>query len=199
MADEHAGGIADPSLENRVGGRSVDARVHQQLDSLVKYVQARAELLETTRAGNRDPLVEWTEALVAVLMRGELATSPVQKDWDVAVGPQRVQVRYLANSEPRWVNEHRVESRPGVDWYALVVLERLLPSAVLAFPNGLTAICAALGKRHPDQDRVLQFGQASYETIMSDVSRFEQLGMRVWDLRVAVSEAQARGRDPEGR
>lgn len=116
----------------------------EQLDNLVRYVRARVELLGTVRPGNRDPLVEWTERLVAVLLDGDLAASSVQKDWDLSASGQLVQVRYLANSEDPWVNEHRVESRAGVDAYALVILESFLPSAVLVFPRDLTAICLAL-------------------------------------------------------
>lgn len=164
----------------------------EQLDNLVRYVHARRELLGTLRSGNRDPLVEWTERLVAVLLEGDLAASPVQKDWDLIVGDQRVQVRYLANSEGRWVNEHRIESRTGVDLYALVVLESLLPVGVLVFPNDLTAACLSLGKRHPQQTSVLQFTQGNFRAIMSNPEKFRGLGMHVFDLRGAVEEARAR-------
>jgi len=95
-----------------------DAALTHQLDNLVRYVAARVELLGGLRTGNRDPLVEWTERLVAVLLDGELATSPVQKDWDVRAGEDLIQVRYLANSEGRWVNEDRVQSKPGFNRYA---------------------------------------------------------------------------------
>ena len=46
-----------------------------------------------------DPLAEFAEWLVAALLEGTLAPSPVQAHWDVeAPGVGKVQVKYLANS-----------------------------------------------------------------------------------------------------
>lgn len=41
--------------------------------------------------------------------------------------------------------------------YALVLFEAFTATAVLMFPPDLTAIGAAMGKRHPDQGGTLQF------------------------------------------
>jgi len=159
-------------------------KFRQLLDALARYRTARVELLGGLRAGNRDPLVEWSERLVAELLGGTLAESVVQKDWDGQVGQEHVQVRYLANSPGRWVNEHRVTSLPGVDRYALVIFEAFVPVAVLVFPNDLTAVCAAIGKRHPDQDRVLQFTQANYRAIINNPERFRQLDVQIFTFEM---------------
>jgi hypothetical protein len=61
------------------------------------------------------------------LMGGHLAGSPVRAGWDVQLADGgNVQVKCLVNSasgEGPWVNEHLVRSVPGVDWYALVIIE----------------------------------------------------------------------------
>ncbi len=67
-----------------------------------------------------------------------------------------VQVRYLANSGPTWVNEHRASRIGGVVLYALVIFEAFVAVGVLVFPSDeLGPICAALGKRYPHQDSQL--------------------------------------------
>ena len=76
-----------------------------------RYVEARNALLAELNLGrnsNRDPLAEFAEWLVAALLEGTLAPSPVQAHWDVeAPGIGKVQVKYLANSgNESWVNEH---------------------------------------------------------------------------------------------
>lgn len=171
---------------NREGDRKManaDPGVQEMLIALARYRHARVELLGTLRPGNREPLVEWSERLVAELLGGTLAESAVQKDWDVKVDDQHVQVRYLANSPGPWVNEHRVTSLPGVDRYALVVFDAFVPQAVIVFPNDLTAVCKALGKKHPDQDRVLQFTQANYWAITRDPDGFNALGVETFTFQ----------------
>jgi hypothetical protein len=82
-----------------------------------------------------------------------VAPSPVQAAWDVQLTDgQKIQVKYLANTTPAagaWVNEHVVRSAPGVDWYALVIIEGFQVSGVAAFPAALAPICHALGKSTP--------------------------------------------------
>jgi hypothetical protein len=115
---------------------------------------------------------------------GRLADSPVQARWDVQLADgSKVKVKYLANSDSRtgaWVNEHLVRSVPGVDWYALVIIEGFQVSGVAAFPAAVGQVCRALGKRHPDQESTLQFGRRNWHAIRDDPDRFRALGVRVW-------------------
>jgi hypothetical protein len=87
-------------------------------------------------------------------------------------------VRYLANSGDTWVNEHLVDFRPGCDRYALLVVEDLDARSMLVFSReGLSAVCAALGKRHGDQDTTLQFTRANYRAIAAEPDRFGRHGV----------------------
>lgn len=72
-----------------------------------------------------------------------------------------------------------MRSVPGVDWYALVIIEGFQVSGVAAFPRTLGPICHALGKRHPDQDTALQFGHRNRLAVRDDPARFRALGMQV--------------------
>jgi hypothetical protein len=151
-----------------------------------RYVEARnALLLELNlgRSSNRDPLAEFSEWLVASLLSGALADSPVQAHWDVdAPEAGKVQVKYLANTgNKRWVNEHLVKVNAQMDSYAIVFFESLLPvSAVLLPARRLADVCAALGKRHPQQDTTLQLTRANYIRIISEPAVFRPLGARTW-------------------
>jgi hypothetical protein len=130
---------------------------------------------------NRDPLAEFAEAFVATLVGGSLATSRVQAGWDFETPDgSRYQVKYLANTTDSGVNEHCVRSMPGVDWYALVLIEDFTVAGVVAFPPDLTSVCAALGKRHPRQDVELQFTRVNWLAIRDDPQRFRALGVQVW-------------------
>ena len=161
-------------------------RVGELLGALEEYRAARQRLLEVLgpRQSNRDPLAEFAEHFVAALTGGSVAASPVQAGWDVQLaGGGKVQVKYLANSAVgagAWVNEHVVRSFPGVDWYALVIIEGFLVSGVAAFPAALGPVCRALGKRHPDQDATLQFGRRNWLASRDAPDRFRGLGMQVW-------------------
>src|SRR4051812_43189234 len=84
------------------------------LAALDEYRRGRQLLLNAMGCAdsNRDPFAEFGERLVAALLDGELASSRVQKGWDlIAADGDRVQVRYLANPANMWVNEHLVEFR----------------------------------------------------------------------------------------
>jgi hypothetical protein len=73
---------------------------------------------------------------------------------------------------------HRID---GVQLYALVLFETFSVTAVLVFPlDALTPICAALGKRHPRQDELIQFTRTNWWTIRNDTMRFQTLGITVW-------------------
>ncbi len=164
-----------------------EARVDELLSALQRYREARRALLDVLRRpqSNREPLTEWSEHLVAALLDGQLAPTPVHPGYDLTTPDhKRVQVRSLANVSGggvgAWVNEHRVTSLAGVDRYALVVFEAFKPVAVLVFPNHLAAINRALGKKAPDQESVLQFTRANYLAILADPDKFRQMGMTVW-------------------
>lgn len=166
---------------------SAPQRVAELLAALREYRAARERLLSVLgpRMSNRDPLGEFAEHFVAALMRGRLASNPVQAYWDIELPDgAKVQAKYLVNSaDPTtkaWVNEHLVRSLPGVDWYVLVIIEGFRVSGVAAFPPGLSPICQALGKKHGDQDTTLQFGRRNWLAIRDDPARFRSLGMRVW-------------------
>jgi hypothetical protein len=160
------------------------ARTAALLAALDAYRPARAAFLAALGLpeSNRDPFAELGERLVAALTGGRIATSRIQVAHDLVLGDgTTVQVRYLANPAGSWVNEHVVHNRPGVDRYALVLLEAFTVVGVLAFPTGrLAAIGQALGKRHPRQDETLQFTRRNWWTIRDNPNQFRSLGMQVW-------------------
>lgn len=75
----------------------------------------------------------------------------------------------------KWVNGHVIDFRASeCDRYALVMFEDLVPMDVLIFdPRGLGAACARLGKRHPNQDLILQITPANMAQIKSERDTFE--------------------------
>jgi hypothetical protein len=140
-------------------------------------------------SSNRDPLAEFTERLVAAWLGATLAANRVQKGWDLELDEDgaKVEVRYLANLSDAWVNEHHVQfpadtasSDPGaLAWYALACFEGFDLRAVVAFPrDAMAEVCAALGKRHPAQDRSLQLTHTNFRQLLAEQSRFEELGLR---------------------
>lgn len=161
------------------------ATVH--LSEWTTYLAARRRLLTflDIERSNREPMAEFSEVLVRDLVAGELAPSRTEKGWDVRTPDgEKIQVRYLTNRTGNWSNWHWVGCSDLYDWYALVIFIDLTPAAVHMFPaTDLTAICTALKKRHANQSRFLSYTYGNYVAISSDPSRFEQLGMRVWDLR----------------
>lgn len=159
------------------------ARVDALLAALDDYRPARQRLLAHLHLGlsNRDPLAEWSEQLVNALVGGRLATSRVQTAYDLTTPDgRRLQVRYLANPDDAWVNGHLVRTLPGVEGYALVIFVALQPVGVLLFPPDLTAICAALRKRHDATDVTLQLTRTNWHTIRDQPERFTALGMQLW-------------------
>lgn len=165
------------------------AKTQRLLDDLSAYRRARVAFLAALGcSSNRDPLAEFAERLVAAWLGGTLAASPVQRGWDLELeNRERVEVRYLANPIDSWVNEHRVQfpaepapADPGaLAWYALACFEGFELRAVVAFPRyAMAAVCAALGKRHPDQDRILQLTHTNFRQLLAEQSRFEELGLR---------------------
>ena len=161
-----------------------------QVDDLLSvwetYRQARLALLDqiACSGSNRDPLAEFSERLVVSLLGGQLASSRVQKGYDM-IGPagEYIQVKYLANSGTKWVNQQTVTFDADVDAYALVFFIDLRPERVFFFVKGcLATVCQALRKRHPDQDVQLQLTQSNYNQICAERERFKALGLAVFDL-----------------
>ena len=151
---------------------------------MASYGVARRQFLAAIGmpASNRDPLGEFSERLVADLVGGRLADSHVQKGYDVVDSDGRkIQVRYLANPEGAWVNEHLVAFEDDLDFYALVIVEALEPTAVICFARDtLAQVCAQLGKRHPHQERTLRLTRVNAKAVLSDRAQFAPLGVRVW-------------------
>lgn len=159
------------------------ARLAELTDALDTYRPARQKMLAVLDldVSNRDPLAEWSEHLVNALLGGTLATNRVQALYDLTTPDGlTVQVRYLANPSQTWVNEHHVRSLPGADRYALVLFEAFSVAGVLMFPPHLTAISAALGKRHPNQDATLQLTRRNWWAIRDDPEPFRAIGVTVW-------------------
>jgi hypothetical protein len=155
--------------------------------ALRQYRVARTEFLEVLgcSGSNRDPFAEFAECIALAAVGGSMAASRTQKGWDFTDPTgQRVQVRYLANPQGPWVNEHLVDFRSGgCDRYALLVVEAFEPKAVLIFGGDhMASVGAALGKRHGDQERTLQLTQANYKAIVAAPETFATLGVQVLNL-----------------
>jgi len=155
------------------------------LEAVQAYRQARTLFLHALGVpiSNRDPLAEFAEGFVHALVGGTLAESRVQKGFDlIDQRGARVQVRYVANPAGEWVNGHTVAFDPDVDAYALMLIEALEPKAVLWFTRDtLKEVCGVLGKRHPDQDRLLQLTPSNVNRLITDRATFRRLGVRVWE------------------
>lgn len=156
------------------------------LAALRDYREARQSLLAALgcEGSNRDPLAEFAERLAVSVLGGRLAASRVQKGYDFENDAgERVQVRYLANPAGEWVNGHLVDFRGDCSRYALLIFEDLDPRALLVFSRaGLAQVCAALGKRHPDQDVTLQLTHSNYRAIASEPDGFVPWGVRFVNL-----------------
>ena len=143
------------------------------------YSEARRQFLRAIGCDDscRDPLSEFAERLVCQQLNGTLASSRVQKGYDlVTPDDRRVQVKYLANPTGTWRNGHLVDFSGGVDDYAVVFFVGLDIRAIIVFRRETIAeVCAALKKRHPNQDRTLQLGQADFNKIISNPEVFERL------------------------
>jgi hypothetical protein len=174
------------------------SRVGDALDLLASYRKARHAMLESLGLAdsNRDPIAEFSEHFVATLMGGMPAADRVQPRWDIELpNGKLVQVKYLANPAGRWVNEHRVASIDGVDWYVVVLFEAFDVVGVVGFPNDLGEVCRRLEKRHGDLDRTLQFTRRNWLSIRESPHQFVEVGMRVWlpPFDVEVGSAPERG------
>ena len=151
------------------------------------YRRERQRLLRDMERpdSQRDPLSEFAEHLVAALLGGKLACSPVQQGWDLKrPNGSRVQVKYLANpSMDQWPNEHEVRFPAQADEYALVVFVALAPQWVFVFKRGQTEpIYELLKKRHKDRESTLQLTRKNVRAIAGNPAVFEGAGMRLFLL-----------------
>jgi hypothetical protein len=161
------------------------------LAALGTYRAARKEFLSALgcQGSNRDPFAEFAEHVALAVVGGEMAKSRVQKGWDFTdTDGRRVQVRYLANPDGRWVNEHLVDFRgEGCDRYALVLFEALDLVGIVVFEReAIAQLGAALKKRHPGQGEMLQFTAANFRSIAAEPERFAALGAHFTDLCAAA-------------
>ncbi len=119
--------------------------------------------------------------IVAQQLSGTMAASRVQRGYDLTrPNGRRVQVKYLANASPKWVNEHHVRFTEDMDEYALVVFEALSLLAIVIFQRDtIGKVCALLQKRHPDQDIGLQFTRRNFQTIISEPKPFQAVGVQI--------------------
>lgn len=63
------------------------------------------------------------------------------------------------------------------------MVEDLDARSLLVFTrDGMPGVCAALKKRHPDQDTTLQLTQANCRTLLAGPQRFAPLGVSVLRL-----------------
>ena len=169
-------------------------------EAFASYARGRQQLLDAIGVGvsNRDPLSEFSEHLVAVLLDGELAPNRVQRGWDLTTpAGRRVQVKYLANpgGGAPWVNGIAIAFSSGPDDpddFAVVFFEALLPVSAIVFGREqLLGVCTRLKKRHPNQDRTLQLTQANYRQLLAERDAFAPLGVQLFDLRAVASNASA--------
>lgn len=160
------------------------AHLSTNLTVFNEYVAARRNILSAVGVSHscRDPLAEFAEWLVAKEMNAQNAPSRVQKGYDLICNDGRkVQVKYLANPSPKWVNEHHVQFSSDVEWYALVVFEAFKVLAILVFQRAsISDVCAKLNKKHPNQHCGLQMTRRNFMSILEDERTFSALGVRVY-------------------
>lgn len=148
------------------------------------YSNSRKLLLEQLGIPNscRDPFAEFSEILVANLLYATIADSRVQKDYDLIRPDGRfVQVKYLSNPTGKWINEHTIIFPDSIQEYALVIFEALQVKAVLVFSKDtIGRVCTIFNKKHKNQERTLQLTKANYLSVISEKSRFEELGLELF-------------------
>lgn len=176
-------------------------------EAFTSYARGRQQLLDAIGVGvsNRDPLSEFSEHLIAVLLDGQLATNRVQRGWDLTTpSGRRVQVKYLANpgGGAAWINGIAISFGSGpdeADDFAVVFFEALLPVSVVVFAREqLLEVCVRLKKRHPNQEQTLQLTQANYQRLLAERDAFAPLGVRVFDLGAVADQAADKAKTEAG-
>ena len=162
------------------------ANVSELLEQFQAYASARVSFLSQLQQDKscRDPLAEFSEVLVALLLGAKRAASRVQKGYDlIKLNGRRVQVKYLANPSTGWINWHTVHFTENNEDYALAVFVAFQLQSVLVFPREtISQVCNLLGKRHPHQDTALQFTERNHKVILADPLRFEALGVEIFQF-----------------
>ena len=164
--------------------------MNDQLDNLLEifegYRLKRLELLEKIDIPNscRDPLSEFSEKIVAILLNAKPPKSRVQKGYDLETSDgTRIEVKYLSNPKDEWKNWHTVTFTEDRDKYALVYYEDLSPKGVFVFQKkGLEKVCKALGKRHGNTETELQFTKNNYRDLTLNPDKFRKLGVEIFLL-----------------
>ena len=146
------------------------------------YWDERHKLLKAIDCAksNRDPLSEFSEALVASITAGERAKNRTQKGWDLELPDGTyMEVKYLANpGEGTWPNEHNVKRIEGTEFYALVVFLDLYPRAVHIFPmKKLGDLYERLGKEHIHKGEELHVGRLAHEQLLKEKEDFKKIGV----------------------
>lgn len=165
--------------------------------ALTTYREARRAVLAVARRphSNRDPIVEWAEALVETVTGGKRVDSPVQAGYDV-VDPlgRHIEIRTLQNSPGvPWVNEHSVAAAAARDLYALVVFVDLTVLGVIVIDLGsLPQLGMALRKRHAGLDHRLELTAANIKAMLDQPSRFASVGVTVYRPSAWISDPGAR-------
>lgn len=141
---------------------------------------------------SRDPFAYFSERLVAAWLGGTPADG-AQASYDVIDGEGRtVRVRWLANWSDDWVSGYTLQCEPGIDRYALVIIDALDLVGVLCLDSGYVGeVSAQLGKRHPEQENSLYLTQGDWQTLVAERATFEPLGVSLLlriDLHTAFND-----------
>lgn len=155
-----------------------------------KYRLARKLLLEELDRSdsNRDPLSELSEIIASAKLGAKRVDNRVQKGYDL-IGPdgEHIEVKYVANPIENgrivWKNWHEVRfDKEERDKYALVVYVDLNPTAMFVFSKGqIQEVCKRLGKRHRNQEWMLEFVQSDYKKLLEHKEQFRELGVQVFE------------------
>ncbi len=126
--------MAETAQENELsqGERAVsDLLVHFRA-----YTSARVCFITQLKRDRscRDPLAEFSEVLVALLLGARRADSRVQQHFDlIRPNGRRVQVKYLANPDRAWINGHQIKFDEYVEDYALAIVDAFQIPSVIVF------------------------------------------------------------------
>ena len=160
----------------------------EQLNNLLRifedYRLKRLDLLKAIGIpySCRDPLSEFSEKIVAILLNAKTPKSRVQKGYDLETSDgTRIEVKYLSNPKDNWINWHVITFNEFRDKYALVYYEELSPKGVFVFQKeGLDKVCKALGKRHGNTETELQFTINNYRDLTSNPDKFRNIGVEIF-------------------
>lgn len=158
-------------------------RLSQLFVAANEYGRSRQAFLDILDCSSscRDPFAELSEELVLAWLGGELASSRVERGYDLTTpNGRRVQVKYLANPDAiKRINEHCVIFPEEADDYALCIYDGLQFNFAIVFPReSLAAVAAELKKRHGNTDRRLDVTVGVLNAIRNEPDRFLRYGVR---------------------